>query len=581
AFAATQKSANPVVNLARNRVVNISIIYTEFSNIAYQRIFNEKVLAFLDTKDFKSKLAEYIDKYNELIDTSTYFKKGIFNHNNASTIAKNLKDNGFFKANHSVSLNSVGNNTVITTEAELENVIQHEKESILNDPGLVKAFEDIDKKITSNQDLREFRDFIEGNQVILPELANLNALKQKLWISYLKLNVEIYKSLAAEYEQGSKEIESIVEQAKQEATQWRTVIEEFNRRFFVPFKLSIDNQEDVILKSDGPNIKFVFEDFGETASVEEDELFKVLSGGELRALYILNIIFEVEARKQANIETLFVVDDIADSFDYKNKYAIIEYLKDISNESGIFKQIILTHNFDFYRTVSARLDMSRDHKLSTVKTSTGIELKTEKYQNNPFTFWKNEFHKQTQKPMLIAAIPFVRSIAEFSGDDANFLKLTSLLHIKEDTSSITIKDLETVYKAVLKDKANLVLTDPQTLVLDLIYSTAQTILGQAAQDIDLENKIVLAIAIRLKAEEYMIREINDDAFWKGIAKNQTFALFEKFVQLFPNRNEEIRLLKQVNLMTPENIHINSFMYEPILDMSNEHLKQLYTSISQL
>jgi len=34
-------------------------------------------------------------------------------------------------------------------------------------------------------------------------------------------------------------------------------------------------------------------------------------------------------------------------------------------------------------------------------------------------------------------------------------------------------------------------------------------------------------------------------------------------------------------MTPENIHINSFMYEPILDMSNEHLKQLYKNVSSL
>ena len=63
-------------------------------------------LRFAITKDFKTKLTEYIYKYNELIDSSTYFKKGVFNHNNAKTIAKNLKDNGFFQANHSVSLNA-------------------------------------------------------------------------------------------------------------------------------------------------------------------------------------------------------------------------------------------------------------------------------------------------------------------------------------------------------------------------------------------------------------------------------------------------------------------------------------------
>jgi hypothetical protein len=31
----------------------------------------------------------------------------------------------------------------------------------------------------------------------------------------------------------------------------------------------------------------------------------------------------------------------------------------------------------------------------------------------------------------------------------------------------------------------------------------------------------------------------------------------------------------VILMTPENIHLNSFMFEPIIDMSDEHLRKLY------
>jgi len=34
-------------------------------------------------------------------------------------------------------------------------------------------------------------------------------------------------------------------------------------------------------------------------------------------------------------------------------------------------------------------------------------------------------------------------------------------------------------------------------------------------------------------------------------------------------------------MTPENIHLNSFMYEPIIDMTDEHLKKLYEDVSKL
>ena len=34
-------------------------------------------------------------------------------------------------------------------------------------------------------------------------------------------------------------------------------------------------------------------------------------------------------------------------------------------------------------------------------------------------------------------------------------------------------------------------------------------------------------------------------------------------------------------MTPENIHLNSFMYEPILDMSDSHLRALYKEVVAL
>jgi hypothetical protein len=40
-------------------------------------------------------------------------------------------------------------------------------------------------------------------------------------------------------------------------------------------------------------------------------------------------------------------------------------------------------------------------------------------------------------------------------------------------------------------------------------------------------------------------------------------------------------MMRVVLMTPENIHVNSFMYEPILDMSDEHLRKLYGDVAAL
>ena len=549
-----------------------------FEGIIYKKIFSDKTEKFLSSREIREKIKEYITKYDELIGHSKYLKRGVFNHTNAATIAKNLKDNGFFKAKHTINLISNEEKKEIKTEKELEEIIEKEKQEILTNPELVLIFNDLDKKISANKDLRDFREYLLQNIVIVPELSNLEAFKEKLWISYLKLKKDVFILLVQEYEKGKKEIEQIIDQAKNEITHWSKVIDIFNKRFSVPFKLSIGNQDQVILNSQAPVVQFNFIDRNSSKLINESDLLTVLSTGEKRALYLLNILFEVEARKTSNIETLFILDDIADSFDYKNKYAIIEYLKEIS-EYDIFYQIILSHNYDFFRTVSSRLDMLRKYKLNTDKTESEIKIFEEKYQNNPFVHWKNNL--STDMSMLVATIPFVRNIAEFTGEDTIFQKMTSLLHYKTDSDSITIEDLEQLFKLILKDKKDLSLLNPKEKVINKIFEVAESISEDTSDKLDLEKKICLSIAIRLKAEIFMVKSINDNTFWATITKNQSNALIEKYKNKFPSETGSIQLLEQVNLMTPENIHINSFMYEPILDMSNHHLKKLYHDIKGL
>jgi len=548
----------------------------EFSDVIYKRIFNDKVIKFLDTKDFKLKISEYIKKYNELIDSSAYFKKGVFNHNNALTIAKSLADNGFFKARHSVSLNTETDKREVTGQKELEEIIEKEKASILINPDLVRAFNDIDVMLKANKELRDFRDYLLENMKILPELGNTASFKQKLWISYLQSSQDVYKSFLDVYQTGKKELDEIIEQAKKERTSWMKVLEIFNKRFSVPFYLEVKNQEDVILKSEVPSIKFIFKDNQDQTVVEKTELLKVLSSGEKRALYILNIIFEFEARKEINQKTLFVIDDIADSFDYKNKYAIIEYLKEIADEDN-FCQIILTHNFDFFRTLESRF-VGRKQSCMVVKTDENIELIDAEYLK-PFSYFKSNLHSNDY--ILIASIPFIRNLVEYTknSQDDDFKTLTSLLHIKQDTNDITVAELETIFNNVINNQ--LTLNNPTKRVIDLIFELGTTLSKKTDVQVNLENKIVLSMGIRLKAESFMISQITNQASVAGIIKNQTFQLFELYRKEQNAEYEKIELLEQVNLMTPENIHFNSFMYEPILDMSDEHLRQLYVQLDKI
>lgn len=548
-----------------------------FANVKYDLLFDDKVQELLGTKDFKTAIESYIKKYNELIAASTYFKKGVFNYYNASTIAKNLADNGFFRAKHTIRLNA-SEAIEIADEKELEKLIAKEKESISNDADLRKKFADIEKLLIKNVSLRQFDSYLCDNEAILPHLSNMAEFKDVVWKSFIVSNIEAYKDLVDKYRGAEKRRLEIEEEAGKERTQWEDVIEIFNSRFFVPFKLEAKNRTSVILGQEPLlTLGFTFEDSDGSTSVERSDLIAVLSTGERKALYILNIIFEIEARTTASQETLLIVDDIADSFDYKNKYAIIQYLRDIA-DAGNFKQIILTHNFDFFRTLSSRL-VGYSGSLMVSKTSTGITLSQASGIKNVFVNdWKINFGGDAKK--RIASIPFMRNLIEFTkGEDhADFLKMTSLLHWKADTATILETELFEIYNRLFTPVMPVV-AGARTVV-DLIHQEAETCLA-AAEGMNFENKIVLSIAARLKAEEFMVIRINDATVTGAIKANQTAMLLKEFKARFKGEKKSIDVIDRVALMTPENIHLNSFMYEPILDMSDQHLRSLYGHVKAL
>ena len=575
AFTASPDKFYIALNRIRDEVVNRPD--APLKDIPYDLIFDEKVQSFLDTKDFKTAIDGFIKKYNELLAASTYFKKGVFNYYNAAQIAKQLADNGFFAAKHSVNLNA-GERKEITTQQELEDLISKEKEAISNDKDLRKKFIEIEKVIHKNVTVREFEAYLMNHEELLTKFSNMAEFRQEVWKSYIDSRFDLYKTLLERYQAAEVRRKEIEEQARRERTQWEEVIDIFNDRFFVPFKLEASNRVDVILgQQDMLSLGFIFHDGAEQAPVDRNALLQALSTGEKKALYVLNILFEIEARKKAGQDTLILVDDIADSFDYKNKYAIIQYLMDIS-ESPHFKQILLTHNFDFYRTVESRF-VGYGNCLMTSKTDTGIALEKAAGIKNVFqNDWKEAFYSDTKKK--IASISFMRNLIEYTRGplDPAFMKLTSLLHWKADSAQISVADLDTIYNNLFsKTGAS---TDGAKSVIDLIAQEATACLN-APDGINFENKVVLAIATRIAAEQFMVKKINDPAFVATVDANQTARFLKKFQTMFPTDTAALSVLQRVVLMTPENIHLNSFMYEPILDMSDGHLRKLYTQVKAL
>lgn len=547
-----------------------------FSDIPYDTVFDDKVLEFLRTSEAQAVIEIYVKRYNELLAASTYFKKGTFDYYNASQIAKSLADNGFFEAKHTVNLNAA-TRVEIKTQKELEDLIATEKEAILKDKELRKRFDAFAKLLDKNVQLREFRSFMLDHEAFVSQLKNVPKFKENILKSYLKICYELYAELMKEFEASkarAKEIEAI---AAKQRTQWETVIQIFNDRFVVPFTLEAKNRAAVMLGDDTIiTLGFTYRDGQEERSVERAALLEALSTGEKKALYVLNIIFEIETRRKNNQETLMIVDDIADSFDYQNKYAIIQYLREISQDP-LFKLIILTHNFDFFRTINSRF-VTYPHCLMAAKTGAAISIDQASGIKNVFVNdWKVHFFDDPKKK--IASIPFMRNLVEFTSGDSHptFKRLTSLLHWKADSETIAEHELDRIYGQMFD-------VEPPTsksnkTVVELITQQAALCL-KAASAANFENKIVLAIAIRLAAEKYMVRKIADPTFVTEIQSNQTQELLARF-KASGSSNGTSAVLDRVVTMTPENIHLNSFMYEPIVDMSDEHLRKLYSDVIAL
>ena len=75
-----------------------------------------------------------------------------------------------------------------------------------------------------------------------------------------------------------------------------------------------------------------------------------------------------------------------------------------------------------------------------------------------------------------------------------------------------------------------------------------------------------------------VSDIYYDNFDEGIFTGKGIydvEIFHKVLCEEIPENTVLKILERVNMMTPELIHVNSFMFEPLIDMSIYHLIQLY------
>lgn len=563
-------------------------------DIDYASLFNDKVYSMMKTGKTGELIEEYENKYRELVDKSLYMQQGIIDHNNYGNISNALNTNGFFAANNEVVLKAKDGSTSITLkdQKELDDLIKKEKEQVLNSKEIKELFEKINKAISKNKDTQAFNAFLQTHQDIIVEYKDIDLFKKKVWVKVFLYYERLLDELIDDYNKAQEDLKKLRDDARKQVTDWKKALDLFKERFFVPFSIEPSNQEDVILNMELPSFKYIFSDSRGEKEVTKDNLLNVLSTGERRAYYILNMIFQILVAKKQGKECLVVLDDISESFDYKNKYAIIEYISDISeytdaNDEKLFKILLLTHNFDFYRTVSSRIT-KRGNSFIAFVDSDKIKLEKGQYTKNIFMHYKNTLVKKYSDNIMVASIPFVRNLIEYTEGDDNedYLTLTSVLHYKENTREITLNQIKDIFNKYWckKEPTTFAVGRGSELVYDILMQESEKITD--IEKLEIENKLILSMAIRLMGEEYMQNKIisdlsNGQDILKDIfsKKNQSAWLIKEYKKHI--NDDAMNTLEIVAMITPENIHLNSFMFEPILDMSLKHLYKIYNDVKAL
>lgn len=517
----------------------------------------------------KASIQGYVAERNNVMESSTIYHNG-FDPNAANELAAALAKAHFFEAGHSLILHDQTTDsdlTPIRNEKDLKEVLDSEFSKVTSDPNVRKAYASVDKAIGQSKDADEIRGLLCDTPGFAEAVTDLPSLK----LDYLAYAADRCRPAVEALLKGKDEyltkMAELTKKAREESTDWDKAIKLFERRFHVPFSLRLDNRASAIVEGDEPIIEFSFS--GKTTSYKK--LCDNLSDGERKALYMLSVIFLVEQAKRAEGPRLLVFDDVVDSFDYVNKYAFIEYLREFSDAPDLYI-ILLTHNYDFFRTVTSRLDGFSRANCVIVDKGAESRLEFEQVEfldANPFSLWKKSMGEDAFK---VAAVPMVRELVAIrcGKDSDDYDMLSRALHGRGG-GDVTFGDLHECFAAHWDFHA---LEGDGERVGDVTKRVCKD-LYERGGNLRLQEKVAMALGIRFLVEGCLGRLY--------AAKQRKMPDSEKMGKLIRDYRENFQddyerhgsIAEEAAIITPENIHVNSFMYEPLVDIGSQRFFDLY------
>lgn len=524
----------------------------DISEINIKKIY-QKAYDIVDQSEFQSKISNYIQVLENKINAQLFDKN--FNENNCLQFINNVD-----KAKYLSETKSRGlflKDKVYYDIDEVKKIFEEEIKKISKDPEIIEQSKEITKLMGTVKESEFLKESIQKNPLLVKQLS---AGRKNILLSYLKSSSIDYNYWLEVVKKAKKELNNVLKIAQDKQTNFERAIEIYKNRFHPIFDIKIVNKAESMLGIKTPTITFYHNRYCEIP-VSETKLSQILSSGEKTTLNILKFIVEYENCKKYH--PFIILDDIVETFDYSNRYAFMEYINDLVNLD--VPTIVMTHNFEFYRTVSKRIPKLRK-SVASANSNGVVDIQT----NNRINKNMENVLKCSNIYDFFCAIPYLREIKTILLEDTK--TLDSCLHYKENTSKLQIKDI------LLQFPSNAIKSlkiDENDIYMEKLFEIADNLSG--FDDFDIVKKTILSLSCRLLIERKIIA--NNFNLLTNINTNQTAQLLDLYGEkLFPNVK---KYLEAVQLSTPEFIHANAFMYEPLIDINGKYLFELYNQIKKI
>ena len=552
--------------LTNKEIDNLDINDLEFifrkiekaSKVDTSRIDKSKIFLsaynVIDDKNFLEDAKDYITIYKKRLNEELFDEK--FNDSNCLEVIESIKKNNYLSEEKKRGL-LIKDISYYKVE-DIQKVFDEAIQRISKDERVLEACNKLVKVMGTSKEAEKIKEKIQNDPLFVEQLA---IGKNRIVLSALKNdNYEISEYLE-KIETLKKEYEQFIKDAKSKKSQFEKAIETYKNRFHPIFNIEIKNKEESILGLEIPSITFTYNKEN-NVELSESNIREILSSGELTALNIIDFIVRYEANLDNN--PVIVLDDVVETFDYSNRYAFIEYILDmIDNNVNI---IVLTHNYEFYKSLSMKTDKLTKLSAHSDKGTVTIE------KNSKLNIKIEDIFKDINKDNVLFTIPFLRETKVMLCQDTTLLD--NCLHYKSETSQVTVNDLLEYYKKMGFQIKNIE-KHKDTKYLDFLFDKADSI--KKDNYYDLSNKVVLSIACRMLIEKRIINENYD--LITGICRNQTSTIKKKYSNSLSEKVLDI--LDRTLISTPDFIHVNAFMYEPLVDIDIRYLKNLYKDIKEL